>query len=105
MYGDCLTHAKGHYEYWSELGAMGEAAFRRQGIPTAVMVCEYEEFPRGRIVYHVPDNRFTVYADRKLFAVELITRVIAAFDLPAKRCEVRADGHYRSPRHLERRNW
>lgn len=97
-YGDCLTHAKGHYEYWSELGAMGEAALRRQGIPTAAALCEYEEFPRGRIVHHVSEGRFTIYADRKLFSAKFIKRIIAAFDLPAERCDVRADGHYRCTR-------
>lgn len=94
-YGDCLTHARGHYEHWSEL-ARADSSKRR--LPTAPARFEYEEFPRGRVVYRVPDSRFTIFADRKLFARPFIDRIIAAFGLPADACDVRPDAHYRSSR-------
>lgn len=97
-YGDCLTHAKGHYEFWSELARLGEAGLSRRGMPTAPARIEYEEFPRGRVVYRVPDSRFTIFADRKLFARAFIDRIIAAFDLPTAASDVQADAHYRSTR-------
>lgn len=97
-YGDCATHARGHYEYWSELALLGEGALGRRGLPSALAQHEYEDFPRGRIVYRVPEDRFTIFADRKLFARHFIDLTIAAFSLPADRCDVRSDAHYRSRR-------
>lgn len=95
-YGDCLTHAQGHYEYWSNLARFGEAGLSTRGLPTIPVQFEYEEFPRGRVVFRVPDNRFTIFADRKLFARPYIGRVIADFGLPVIACDVYGDAHYRS---------
>src|SRR4051812_37009936 len=64
-YGDFLTHG-GHHEHWAALARLGADGLRRRGLPTAPIWSEYEEWPRGRVVHHVPTGRFTIYADRQL---------------------------------------
>lgn len=63
-YGDMLTCPHGHYELWERWRrASGE-------IPDAakafVAASEYEEWPRGRVVYDAVQQRFTCYADEKI---------------------------------------
>lgn len=95
-YGDCANHAMGHYRHWSALASLGETSLRTRGLPTTPAFYEYEEFPRGRVIYRVPEDRYIINADRKLFYRPFIERIITAFDLPADRYEVRPDSHYRS---------
>ncbi len=95
-YGDVLTHPNGHYETWSAWQALGPAALARRGLPVAIVWHEYEDLPRGRVVYHVPDRRFTVYADMRLLAPAMQARIIAAFTLPVGRTRLSTDPHYRT---------
>ena len=53
-YGDCLTHGPGHYERWEAWQQLGPRGLREQGHPGAILVTEYDEWPRGRVVYEVP---------------------------------------------------
>ena len=96
-YGEFLTHGT-HYEHWSQLAAMGERALRDQGIPAVVRCTEYEEWPRGRVVFHRPSGRFTLYADRKLQTPAIVEDILRRFSLPADRTDVRSDAHYVSVR-------
>jgi hypothetical protein len=96
-YGDFLTHGA-HYEYWAKLAAMDVRAVRDQSIPNVVRWTEYEEWPRGRVVYHQPTGRFTLYADRKLQTRAIIADILHRFSLPADRTDVRSDTHYVSVR-------
>ncbi len=64
-YGDCLTYGPGHYETW--------AHWRRDrtvdpALRAIVRSYEYEDWPRGRIVFDRARDRFILYADRKLLA-------------------------------------
>ena len=52
-YGDFLTHPRGHYDVWSKWQKQSDAELSRQGMPAAILHHEYEDFPRGRIVYHI----------------------------------------------------
>src|SRR5215218_34577 len=65
-YGDCLTHPRGHYKVWEAWRKLGPSGLTRRNLPTAIAWHEYEHFPRGRIVFRVPDQRFMIYADRTL---------------------------------------
>jgi hypothetical protein len=65
-YGDFLTHPRGHYDVWSEWQKLNATALAKRAIPEAVAFHEYEDFPRGRIVYHVKTRQFIIYADRRL---------------------------------------
>jgi hypothetical protein len=63
-YGDMLTCPHGHYDLWEQWrrGA-GEIPDVARGL---VAASEYEEWPRGRIVYDTIHQRFTCYADAKI---------------------------------------
>ena len=53
-YGDRLTHRKSHIDYWMEQQRLG-------AVPKEM---EYEEAPRGRVVFNRKTERFMLYADR-----------------------------------------
>jgi len=95
-YGDCLTHALGHCEFWESLARLGESGLARRGLPAEPAWHEYEDFPRGRVVYVPGNRRFVVYADRRLQAARFIISVAAEFGIPADACVVRSDSHYRA---------
>ena len=65
-YGDCITHAAGHHERWEAWQALGTARLAAMGFPDQVASTEYDQWPRGRIVYETPPRRFVLYADRRL---------------------------------------
>jgi hypothetical protein len=65
-YGDCLTHAAGHYERWQEWQAFGTAQLAAVGYPNSIAWTEYDQWPRGRIVFEIPTRRFVLHADRRL---------------------------------------
>jgi hypothetical protein len=92
-YGDCLTYGPGHYETWAQWrrDRTVDAALR-----TLVRSSEYEDRPRGRIVFDRSRDLFILYADRKLLTPETITRIATQFHLPAERTEVQTDWHYQS---------
>lgn len=50
-YGDFLTHSQGHFEVWEGWQRLGPAGLARRGLPAAIACREYDEFPRGRIVF------------------------------------------------------
>ena len=97
-YGDFLTHPNGHCECWAAWRAGGPFLLGRLGLPAAIAWHEYEDFPRGRVVFHGPARRVTVYADRRLHRAAMRARIIAAFALPAGRTRMLTDPHYRTSR-------
>ena len=94
-YGDCLTHANGHYELWEQWQAKGSAGLRALGYPTKIMSSEYEAWPRGRVVFENLGKLFVIYADRRLQAASTITAIVDAFGLAEAKYLVRSDPHYR----------
>jgi hypothetical protein len=52
-YGDFKTHSDDHIVVWEKL--------QRKGVAPAAM--EYEEAPRGRVVYNTKTRQFTMLAD------------------------------------------
>lgn len=95
-YGECITHPNGHYEFWEGLSQLGAAALTSRGMPTAPAWHEYEEFPRGRIVYWPKENRFVIYADRRLQTTTFIEQLLREFGIPNDSYAVCSDSHYRS---------
>jgi hypothetical protein len=60
-YGDCLTYSPGHYKAWAQ--------WRRDrtldpALRALVRAYEYEDWPRGRIVFDRSRDLFILYADR-----------------------------------------
>ena len=94
-YGDCLTHAAGHYERWLEWQLLGAPRLRALGFPEAIATTEYDDWPRGRIVYEVVLRRFVLYADRRLQKPVIIAALKGAFGLGDAEVVVRSDPHYR----------
>src|SRR6266700_8287284 len=53
-YGDHMTHPRSHAAVWEQ--------YQRNGIVSREM--EYEEAPRGRVMYNMKTRRFRFLADR-----------------------------------------
>jgi hypothetical protein len=91
-YGDCLTYGPGHYDTW--------ARWRRcrtdPALRALVRSYEYEDWPRGRIVFDRSRDLFIIYADRKLLTPAMIARIETQFHLREERTEVTSDFHYQS---------
>jgi hypothetical protein len=96
VYGDCLTHPRGHHEVWEAWRRHGATALRRRGLPPAIAGHKYEAFPRGRVVYMRGPALFTLYADRRLQRPETIAELVRLFGLTGERHVVRSDAHYRT---------
>lgn len=95
-YGDCLGYPNGHLEVWTHWQTLGDAGLKQRNLPAAVLWHEYEDFPRGRVVYTVPDHTFMIYADRRLQTDDLIAQIMRLFCLSGQSVVVRADAHYRT---------
>jgi hypothetical protein len=92
-YGNCLTYGPGHYETWAQWrrDRTVEPALR-----ALVRSHEYEDWPRGRIVFDHSRDLFIIYADRKLLTPATIARLETQFQLPTVRTEIHSDLHYKS---------
>lgn len=93
-YGSCLTHLEGHYEVWER--------WRSEPVDTAVPDVwaivrryEYDEVPRGRVVYQKDERVFWIYADRSLLGPIVVAEIKALFGLEEVSCGLRMDPHYR----------
>lgn len=91
-YGDCLGHSTSHIDYWSERQTLGE-------LPRDI---EYEENPRGRIVFNKKAGRYSLCADRCILRKEsVVKRIVQSMHLPIDETDVLTDEHYRCFRCLE----
>jgi len=100
VYGDMLTVDIGHLDYWSGLARRGTRALRAAGLPTSPIWSEYEEWPRGRVLYDRVERRFVIRADRQLHQPRLIRLVTGHFGLTMADATILSDDHYRSVRLL-----
>jgi hypothetical protein len=81
-YGDHLNYPGSHIHVWERWRQVG----------TAPVESEYEEFPRGRVMYR---TTFTLLADRCILnRKELIAEIKKALCLP-KQTSLGTDSHYR----------
>ena len=96
IYGEFVTHPTGHYEFWDGLSKLGASVLIDRGLPTSPAWHEYEDFPRGRVVYRPRDKRFVIYADRRLQTQKFIEQLVTALCIPDGSYVVRSDPHYRS---------
>jgi len=84
-YGDHLTHPRGHAAVWER--------YQRGGIVSQEM--EYEESPRGRVMYNTKTRRFTLLADRCILRdKDLVRKIKSQMNLP-RNTERDTDSHYR----------
>ena len=92
-YGDFLVYGPGHYEIWEK--------WRKKTNPemlTRIIArqWEYEDWPRGRVLFDKMNDRFLVYADPKLMHPETLTYIQNHFRLPEMRLMIDGDHHYQS---------
>ena len=95
-YGEHLTHPGGHYDHWTLLAARGGRWLQANGYPDEIAVHDYEDFPRGRVVYNLADDRFVIYVDPRLRSRAFIARLVERFGLGGKTVIVELDAHYRA---------
>ena len=98
VYGDMLTLDTGHLQYWTELAMRGASALRAAGRPTVPVWSEYDEWPRGRVLYDCEARRFVIRADRRLHRPAFLSLVAASFEIEVADTTVFPDEHYRSIR-------
>jgi hypothetical protein len=85
-YGDHLTHARGHAEVWGQ--------YQRVGVVPIDM--EYEESPRGRVMYNTKTQRFRLLADRCILRDRsMVSTIMKVMNLPNKTTDRGTDSHYR----------
>ena len=84
-YSTHRTHPRSHVDVWEGWRVVGK-------VPPE---SEYEEFPRGRLIYDTTNQSFTILADRCILGrKELIGRIKEELHLP-KKTAVGTDPHYR----------
>lgn len=81
-YGEFKTEPMAHYYFWPRLRK------------TLKLVGEYEDWPRGRVVYNVKEQIFTAYIDRQLAGDPFRAVILAAFGLPPECTRFAYDAHY-----------
>ena len=85
-YGDHLTHPRSHIDVWEQWRLGGK-------VPAE---SEYEEFPRGRVMYNTKSQRFTLLADRCILRdKDVVSRIMSELHLPSENADVETDAHYR----------
>ncbi len=58
---------------------------------------EYDQVPRGRVIYSTRDDTYTVYGSKRFVANETQKAVVlSTFHLPPERMRFRSDEHYGS---------
>ena len=78
-------HSGDHYSVWEALQRIGRA-------PAEI---EYEELPRGRVMFDMKTQKFTILADRCILKrADLVGKIRVELNLP-KDTNVGTDSHYR----------
>jgi hypothetical protein len=85
-YGNSLTHATGHVDYWSVLQQGGLVPYD----------LEYDQPPRGRVAFDTREQRFFLRADRCILRKrQVVRRIMIALHLPPDLTATGRDDHYR----------
>lgn len=86
-YGDFVNGKSDHCSYWMTI---------QRSNPAAAMY-EYDQVPRGRVVYSKKDDKFIIYGSER-FVRNDVQRgmVVTSFKLPLEKTVFRADEHYSS---------
>jgi hypothetical protein len=79
-------HSGDHISVW--------AKFQRNGIVPSEM--EYEEAPRGRVMFDTKKRQFTMLADRCILRDKgVLRKIMSVMSLPSKNTDKGTDSHYR----------
>ncbi|MCH4024851.1 MAG: hypothetical protein LKG96_07745 [Acetobacter fabarum] len=94
-YGDSVTWS-GHYDFWEKIRTQKKTPL----VSRVPLWSEYEEWPRGRVIFNKNHNQFVVYADRKILTDMGKKEISLVFSLPSEQTVFRRDGHYVSIRQI-----
>ena len=92
-YGTALNHPTSHIDYWTRLQCTGAV------LPEV----EYEELPRGRVVFDGREQRLKLYADACILRKkDVVKKLLRLLHLPDD-TPLSTDRHYRCSRCVARR--
>jgi hypothetical protein len=94
------VHNLSHEEFWSTLARLSLKNLRAQGLPSSIAGAEFDTHPRGRVDYDAGQQRFTIYADRRIQDWAFMQYVVAFFDLPDDRFIITTNPDYASSQPL-----
>jgi hypothetical protein len=84
-YGAFKVHPGDHCSVWEKLQRGG-------AVPVDV---EYEECPRGRVMYDVKARRFSLLVDRCILRDKrMVTTILTTMKLPRNDTDIGTDSHY-----------
>ena len=86
--GDFVNGPEGHVAVWSRVRGRWRETFPE------IAFLEYEEVPRGRVLYDRSNGRYRVFLDSQLMAASIKRQIREAFDLPAGMTVFETDLHY-----------
>lgn len=75
-----------HIEYWKNM----------QSVYPELRHYEYEQIPRGRVIFDANKEKAIVYMDKKLFNKVIATKIYDFFDIDSESAIPRKDPHYRT---------
>jgi hypothetical protein len=85
-YGDHLTHPRSHIDVWEHWRLSGKVPGES----------EYEEYPRGRVLYNTKTQRFALLADRCILRDKsMVKKIMSELNLPGENTDKGTDAHYR----------
>ncbi|REL26258.1 hypothetical protein DXX93_06440 [Thalassotalea euphylliae] len=77
-----------HLEEWEE-----QKLYRKFSL--SLEETEYQQYPRGRVVFDTKDNRAKVFIDKSIFSRGVCDDICGAFQLDATQVKWFSDPHYR----------
>ena len=92
-YGDAINGLTDHVKYWPQF----------QKLHPELRSLEYQDVPRGRVLFMKPGRKFHVYMDKVLHNSKTKRALLEEFELPVSRTKFLKDAHYTTdPEELER---
>ena len=83
-YGDAINGLTDHVKYWPQ--------FQKQ-LP-ALRHLEYQDIPRGRVLFMRPAKKYHVYMDKVLHTLKNKRALLKEFELPQRTTRFLMDAHY-----------
>lgn len=83
-YGDAINGLTDHVKYWPKF----------QKSHPELRSVEYQDVPRGRVLFMKPSRKFHVYMDKVLHNSKTKRALLEEFDLPVGKSKFLMDAHY-----------
>ena len=84
-----------HRDLCREIAKMPEISEESRRILNSGRQAVWQKFPRGRVWYNVPDDKFYVSSDRSVLTNQKhVAEIMEAFSLPRNKTQLLVDGAY-----------